>query len=320
MATPIFQFSKQQRNGIIIVVLLLLTIIITWQVVKYYYQPKQAVHETAAFKEIPNNFSQIEEDNIESQNTASSYHNYANNYSSDRDDNLKHIAYNPQPFNPNNASIESMIQSGVPIGSAKRIIKYRNKGGVFYEKEKLKNFGFTEADYEKVAPYIQITEQRKSYAANKYTNNAGNNALSYNTYTPKVEPTNLDINAATQEELMQFKGIGTGYSKRIIEYREKLGGFLSVDQVKEVYGLPDSTFLHIKDKLIIGNKNIQRININTATLEVLASHPYIRKYMAEHIIKFRNDIGKFNSIQELRQIPLINEEKYRKIVPYIYIE
>lgn len=221
------------------------------------------------------------------------------------------IAYAPSPFDPNSASFETLIANGLSTSSAKRIIAYRNKGGTFYQKEKLKNFGIDDATFSKIEPYLTLPKNKSSnysnnYSSDKYSNN----------YSPQPEPNDLDINAATQEELMRFKGIGPGFSKRIIEYRTKLGGFLNVEQLKEVYGLPDTVYNHIKDKLVVKTA-INKININTATFEQLSDHPYIRKFMAEKIIKFRDDIKEFKSIQDLRQIPLINEEKYRKIVPYI---
>lgn len=250
-------------------------------------------------------------------NNPESSSGYSSEYSSSKPygnlEQLKNtIPYSPTPFDPNTASVEVMIANGVPTNTIKRIVAYRNKNGTFYNKEKLKNFGLDDETYKKIAPYISI-QNTKNYSTNNYTSKYPSNS----SYTPKAEPNNLDINTASQEDFMGFKGIGPGYSKRIVEYRDRLGGFLSIDQVKEVYGLPDSVYNHIKDKILVKSPNIKKININTATFEELADHPYIRKFMAENIIKFRNDIKEFKSIQELRQIPLINDEKYRKIVPYI---
>lgn len=237
--------------------------------------------------------------------------NISNTNHSEIDALSKSIEYSPSKFDPNTASAEVMLANGVPPNAVKRIINYRNKNGKFYSKEKLLNFGIDEETFKKISPYIHIAE--------KNSNHSSTSSSYKNNYSPKPEPTNLNLNQATQEQLMEFKGIGPGFSKRIVEYRENLGGFLHIEQLKEVYGLPDSVYLHIKDKLVIDPTLVKKININTATQEELAKHPYIRKFMAEKIIQFRNDVKEFKSIQELRQIPLINEEKYRKIVPYISI-
>lgn len=320
MGNSFFQFSSSQKKGLWLLIILIITFLLSWQLFKYLYKEELSQKQQVQILDIPNEGSAVINVQQAEDNTSNNYtYSYQDKYEGDAA--LSSIPYHPQQFNPNTASLETMIATGVPIGSAKRIIKYRNKGGIFYEKEKLKNFGLSPEEYQRVAPYISISERRKQYN-NNYTNtfDRSDNSTDYRKYTPKEEPSNLDLNSATQEELMLFKGIGPGYSKRIIEYRERLGGYLSVSQLKEVYGLPDSTYMHIKDKLVIVEGKVKRININTASQEALAAHPYIRKFMAEQIVKFRNDIKKFNTLQELRQIPLINEEKYRKIVPYIYIE
>jgi len=304
-----FLFSSNKRWGY----LALLSIIILAYVIYLLLGTPPSTPPTPFVIQQDEDWYNTQAPNAVNNHTNNSYNNEVGNShfptSSNNDVYNQDIAYNPSPFDPNTASIESMLANGLPSHSVKRIVSYRNKGGTFYKKEKLKNFGLDDETYKKVEPYIRINSTSQTYSSNKYT--------SSNTYSKPAEPTNLDINAASQEEWMLFKGIGPGYSKRIIEYRDKLGGFIDKTQLKEVYGLPDSVYNHIIDKVQVGTVNIKKININTATLEELAQHPYIRKYMAEHIIKFREDIKEFKSIQELKQIPLINEEKYRKIVPYI---
>jgi competence protein ComEA len=71
-------------------------------------------------------------------------------------------------------------------------------------------------------------------------------------------------------------GIGSKLSQRIIAFRNKLGGFYSVEQVGETYRLPDSTFQKIKPKLILGNNNVKQININAASIDEMKAHPYLR--------------------------------------------
>jgi competence protein ComEA len=116
---------------------------------------------------------------------------------------------------------------------------------------------------------------------------------------------------------MQQKGIGEGFARRIIAFRDKLGGFLYKEQLKEVYGLPDSTYQNLLPHITINTALVKKIPINTATEATLAAHPYIDKKMATNIIKLKKDLGTFQKIEDLRMIPLINEEKYRKIAPYL---
>lgn len=314
--------TKQERWGMIALLALILFSITIWQVIDYVGANKFSKKEKT---QIQKDWESFQANHITWDSNAQNTNNneaeqgfYPSSNQWEKDEvSLKQIAYQPVKFDPNTASIETMIASGVPISSAKRIIKYRNKGGQFFNAEKLLNFGFSEADLTKVTPYLVFPNKNNSYSNN---NNYRKDYPQYkNNYTPTPEPTQVFINTTNEEELMKFKGIGPGFSKRIINYRNKLGGFLSIEQLKEVYGLPDSTYNHIKDKIVIEPDKIIKININTSTEAELANHPYIGKYMAANIIKLRNDIKSFKNIAEIRQVPLINEEKYRKIVPYIQL-
>ena len=115
-------------------------------------------------------------------------------------------------------------------------------------------------------------------------------------------------------------GIGPVLSKRIVSFRQKLGGFYSVDQVAETYNLPDSTFEKIKKYLLPGSKAIKKININSATIEELKAHPYINYSVANAIFQYRQQHGKFNSIDDLKKIVSIDDQLLQKIAPYLSIE
>src|SRR5690606_26095355 len=111
-----------------------------------------------------------------------------------------------------------------------------------------------------------------------------------------------------------------GYAKRIIDRRNQLGGYIKVEQLKEIYNLPDSVYQLLAPLIIINTNDLKKININTVSEEILANHPYIGKELAKNIIRLRKDVKTFKEITELRQTPLINEEKYRKIAQYILID
>lgn len=306
-------YTKSERTGLLILAGLMVIGITVWQLL-YHFGSAPRMHSDS----LQYQWEIFQKENItwrDKEDREENENEDKGNHSSDgqEDHELTKIPYAPQKFDPNTADLETMIAAGVPVGSAKRIIKYRNKGGKFYNKEKLRNFGFSESEYEKVAPYITIPV---SYASNPQPSYAPEYESSY---TRAPEPGEVQINSTNEEELMRFRGIGPGFSKRIIAYRNKLGGFHKVEQLKEVYGLPDSTYLHIKDRIVINAEGFRKININLASEEELAAHPYIGKFMAAGIIRLRNDMKTFKNISDLRQVPLINEEKYRKIVPYIQL-
>ncbi|MFT4062794.1 MAG: helix-hairpin-helix domain-containing protein [Edaphocola sp.] len=217
--------------------------------------------------------------------------------------------YRPVAFDPNTASYEVLLQVGFPERTARTIIKYRNKGGKFRTKEALlKLYNLPQGVYEKVAPYVQIADEFKpqTYTDNKFYNNG----------SPK-EPAMVELNSVDTNGLIALRGIGPGYARRIINFREKLGGFYSVEQVGEVYGFPDSTYQQLKGKFKADPAAVRKININTATEEQLANHAYIGKKMAANILALRKDLQQFSDLEQLRQVPYMNEERFRKIIPYL---
>ncbi|MNU24553.1 Helix-hairpin-helix motif protein [compost metagenome] len=226
-------------------------------------------------------------------------------------------------FNPNTASEQDFIRLGLPEKVARTICKYRSKGGRFYDKEDFaKIYTLSEADYQRLLPYISIPQEpreQRNYAyrhdKRTYSNYTQDSSRSYNQY-PRKQNKPILINTCTAEELMSLRGIGTGYAGRIINYRETLGGFIAKEQLKEVYGMSDSLYTAIEPYIIIQADGVRKISLNNATEAEWLQHPYTRK-MTKYIILYRKDIGSFKQIEDFRKVPLINDEKYRKIAPYL---
>ena len=114
-------------------------------------------------------------------------------------------------------------------------------------------------------------------------------------------------------------GIGAKLGARIINYRNKLGGFYSVEQVGETFGLPDSTFQKIKPYLEV-DEMVKKININTAELDELKAHPYIRYHLANAIVQYRKQHGSFRAVNDLSKIMIMDAENLRKMSPYLTVD
>ena len=117
--------------------------------------------------------------------------------------------------------------------------------------------------------------------------------------------------------MIALPGIGSKLAARIITFREKLGGFYSLDQVGETYGLPDSTFQKIKQWLKLENALVKKININTATVDEMKFHPYIKYSLANPIVAYRNEHGPFSRIEDIKKVMAVTEDVYKKIAPYL---
>ncbi len=127
----------------------------------------------------------------------------------------------------------------------------------------------------------------------------------------------VNINTADSAEWERLPYIGSGYAGRIVRFRERLGGFHSVIQVGETYGLPDSVFNKIQPLLILGNESLRKIDVNDTDEKSLADHPYINTKLARAIIRFRSANGRFRQVDDLRKLPLVNDSIYRKIEKYL---
>lgn len=195
---------------------------------------------------------------------------------------------------------------GLQERTIKTIVNYRNKGGKFYKPEDLqKIWGLPDGFYDHVAQHIQITSiQSKTYNTS-YTSNQ--------VFEKKArEISTIDINQADTTTFIALPGIGSKLASRIINFRDKLGGFHSVDQVKETYGLPDSTFQKLKPYFKLSAKGIKTLNINIATKDELKTHPYIRWQLANLIVEYRNQHGVFKNLTDLKNIHLIDDDAFSK--------
>ena len=127
----------------------------------------------------------------------------------------------------------------------------------------------------------------------------------------------IELNTCDSASLESLPGIGPVLSARIIKYRNLLGGFAAVEQLREVYGLPEETFKLISGRVTADSMLIRRINLSTADFKRLIRLPYLDKYDVNSILKYRELNGNIAEIEELIYNKLIAYEKWIKIRPYL---
>lgn len=240
-------------------------------------------------------------------------------------------------FNPNTASHEQLVALGFPKGSATSLMRYREKGGKLrYKEDVLKIYYFPKELYGELEAYIQLPSRADEEAfspqqalAETYrekqstTPDAAPTASDFKKEFDDKKPTKLsnpatqafDINMADTTQLKQLKGVGSGYAARIIKYRDVLGGFYDINQVKKTYNLPPE----IADEVIrfcFVKKPVRKININEIALENF-KHPALKYNQKKVIIAYREQHGRFSSIDDLRKIKLLDEESIRELAPYL---
>lgn len=139
--------------------------------------------------------------------------------------------------------------------------------------------------------------------------------------TDKAKPKqelSIDINQANAEDFAKLKGIGPILSERIIKFRNALGGFVSINQVGDTFGIEPEVFSQIKSQLIISNNNqVKQLNLNEATVDELKSHPYISDKLASQIINYRDKVHSFQTMDDVKALYLMNDELFNKLSPYL---
>lgn len=211
-------------------------------------------------------------------------------------------------FDPNTASFDDWRRLGLNERTAKTVLKYLSKGGKFYRPEDLqKIWSMPEGFYDRVKNHIRIPPTARNYPVYE------NKPFKREERRPAV----LNINEADTAALIALPGIGSKLSARIVNFRDKLGGFYSVEQIGETWGLPDSTFQKLKPRLQVDASTVRKMNVNTATKDELKVHPYVRWNLANAIVEYRNQHGPFKSLEELKSIVLVDEATFEKISHYL---
>jgi competence protein ComEA len=211
-------------------------------------------------------------------------------------------------FDPNIASFDTLTTLGFSARQAGTIINYRTKGGKFSKPGDIRKiYGIGETTATRLIPYIKLD---KVGIRRNSDEPGGRNA--------KQEK--LELNRCDSSDLERLQGIGTVLSSRIVRYRNLLGGFASVDQLKEVYGLPESTFSKIRGRVTADSTLIKGININLAAYKELSRHPYLERYDIQAILKYREMKGRIDNIQELVDNKILTEIKALRIKPYLVFD
>lgn len=123
----------------------------------------------------------------------------------------------------------------------------------------------------------------------------------------------VDLSTADTTDLKRIPGIGSYYAAKIIRYRNRMGGFVSTEQLKEVYGLPDD----ICQWVCLGNPQINKMRINSMTFGQLLRHPYLNFEQVKAILNHRQLYGPIRSLNDLRTYDAFCEDDFRRLAPYV---
>ena len=219
--------------------------------------------------------------------------------------NIKRVKFTKplSKFDPNNYREEDWIRLGLSTKQAKVVLNFSKRG--LYSNEDLKRIFVISEEL------FNLIKDSTFYSLKKGSTILIDKSIS------KSNPMLIEINSATEEELLNIKGIGPFFAKQILKKRNELGGFNQVSQLKEVWKMEQENFEIIEPFIKIDNSKIIKIELNSVNLDNLKKHPYVRWNIANSIIKIREQKGGFKNIEEIKESVLINEEMFEKLKPYL---
>ncbi len=303
-----FIFSRKERNASIVLILII-TGAILFPPIENLLASKSPENDYAllydyfdSIKETENNFFDAE--NSFRENTSVNFTTKSTDHS-ENEKAVRELFY----FDPNRIGEEEWLKMGINENIAKRIINYRNKGGVFKAKsDLLKIYGFSDDDFDAIEKYIVIDSvQSKKLSANQ------NDDIPF-----AGERKQTDLNSATIDQLTAL-GFSKEIAARILNFIKGVGGVYSADQLITIYGIDEEQLNEIRPFLIIDQTKMHLLNMNSATEEELAQHSYISDELAHAIISYRDASGRFVSVSEIMKVKGMYPALFEKLKPYLTI-
>jgi len=299
-----FNFNKRQERGTFVLILL---IIIAFSI--HLFLPKIIKEKAYDFSSTIAEIDKWKEIIVENR-----FQNSPDN-KADKSKNLENeiVRLNPVLFNPNKLAEEKWLEMGLPSRVVKIILNYEAKGGSFKKKEDLqKIYGLTPEMYEQLADFIKIPETEileKSEAKTFDNKTLGSK--------PDIL---LDINRTDSVELLQVPGIGPFYAGQIIQYRKRLGGYNSIEQLNELYKMDSLRLQSFLIYLTLKDTILGQIDVNAVDFKTLLYHPYIDYETTKKIFNLRNKLGRFAGMYQLKNDSILSDSIFKKLEPYIKVE
>ena len=210
-------------------------------------------------------------------------------------------------FDPNTVREDELIRLGFTPRQAAGILHYREAGAVFRRAEDFSRcHTVSDEMYRRLESYIRI-------GADVRSRNAGvaGSSLRPETAAP------LELNSADSAALVALRGIGPLTAGRIVRYRERLGGFARIGQLREIEGMTDENYRRILQQIWVDSSKIQKIDINFALPLQLRDHPYLPERVLNRLLKYRQLKGGWRSIRDLTEQHIISEQQAEKLSPYL---
>jgi DNA uptake protein ComE-like DNA-binding protein len=233
-----------------------------------------------------------------------------------------HIYYNVEEkkaerfaFDPNTADSTQLLRLGLRPFIVRNIYKYRAKGGRFRKPEDFaRMYGLGKEEYKSLEPYIKISsdyQPASSLISETEKSSLPKDSLRYPVKLSVGE--HIALNTADTTMLKRVPGIGSGYARAIVNYRNRLGGYVDVNQLLDIKGISPEALQYI----VLGNSDVKKLDVNHLSLNQLKQHPYLNFYQARALVESRRLHGPLRSAADLRLISDFTEADIKRLIPYL---
>ncbi len=219
------------------------------------------------------------------------------------------VDLHPFPFNPNTLTEEEWLQMGLTDRQVRNIMNYKAKGGKFYSKNDLgKLYTISEEEFAQLEPFIvlpEVSRGKNTKSASQggvSTPSTGSGTAATTASTEKKTISIVDLNTVDSTTLVELPQIGPYTAVRIIEFREKLGGFVDKEQLRDVKGMDDARFAAIQPYINLGAVEIRKVDVNRADFKTLVHHPYLSYEQVKRIVNQREKRGMIKNWAQLEEL------------------
>ncbi|NPD45774.1 MULTISPECIES: helix-hairpin-helix domain-containing protein [unclassified Lentimicrobium] len=304
-----FNFNKRQERGVLV-----LSIIFLVSLSINHFGPKYLTKAPAHLSHNTPFLNQLNTVKFEAEKEKSKYNPKSSNFKNPPE---KIALVNLSFFDPNQVSSAQLLKMGLSEYVVRNVMKYRDKGGFFKSKNDLsKIYGMEESVFKQLEPYIRIELPEPKKEKELEIKKLDKLVIA----KPLMKAPLVDINTADSIQLIEVTGIGPFYAGAIVEYRNRLGGYLRMEQLKELYKMDDEKYA----KMILGLKLdtiiIKQIPLNTAEFKSILRHPYIDYETTKYIVNMRKQLGKFSALYQLKDSNCFPDSLYLKLEPYLYLD
>ena len=218
------------------------------------------------------------------------------------------------PFNPNFITDYKGYKLGMSVSEIDRLLAFRKENKYVNSPQEFQAVTkVSDSLLNAISPYFKFPDwvnNKKKFATYK--------KYPYTAFAKKEKIVIIDINKASQEDLIKIYGIGEAISLRILKFKESLGGFVSMEQMNDVWGLSPEVIENLNSHFkVLTPPNVKKVDINNASIKELSQFPYFNYQIAKQIVTFRSMNGDFKKVDDLTKIKGLSIDKANIIALYL---